>query len=126
MDRESISTAKAPTAIGPYEQAIKAGGLVYTAGQIPLDPKTGHLVDGGITAQTRQALENLKAVLEAAGSALDRVIKATVFLKSMGDFAAMNDVYTAYLGTAKPARSTVAVAELPRGALVEIDLIALS
>jgi 2-iminobutanoate/2-iminopropanoate deaminase len=126
MDREPISTDKAPKAIGPYEQAIKANGLVYTAGQIPLDPKTGHLVDGGITAQTRQVLENLKAVLEAAGSSFNRVLKATVFLKNMGDFVAMNDVYTAYLGTAKPARSTVTVAELPRGALVEIDLIALA
>lgn len=124
MNKETIATEKAPKAIGPYVQAIKVGDFVYTAGQIPLDPKTGNIVDGGITAQTRQVLENLKAVLEAGGSSLDRVVKATVFLKNMGDFAAMNEVYGNYLGAAKPARSTVAVAELPRGALVEIDLVA--
>jgi len=125
MNRQPIRTDNAPKAIGPYEQAIKIDGFVYTAGQIPLDPQTGTFVDGDIAIQTRQVLENLKAVLDAAGSSLDRVIKATVFLKNMADFAAMNDVYAAYLGTAKPARSTVAVAELPRGALVEIDLVAL-
>ena len=126
MNREPIHTDKAPKAIGPYEQAIKANGFVYTAGQIPIEPQTGNFIDGGIAAQTGQVLDNLKAVLEAAGSSLDRVIKATVFLKNMADFGAMNEVYAAYLGTAKPARSTVAVAELPRGALVEIDLIALA
>lgn len=125
MNRYPISTNNAPKAIGPYEQAIKVGDFVYTAGQIPLDPKTGNFVEGNITAQTRQVLENLKAVLEAAGSSVDRVVKATVFLKNMADFAAMNEVYAQYLGSAKPARSTVAVAELPRGALVEIDLVAL-
>lgn len=124
MNRESVQTDNAPKAIGPYAQAIKANGFIYTAGQIPLDPKTGNFVEGDITAQTRRVLENLKAVLEAGGSALDRVVKATVFLKNMADFAAMNDVYTQYFGDAKPARSTVAVAELPRGALVEIDLVA--
>jgi 2-iminobutanoate/2-iminopropanoate deaminase len=124
MNRESVQTDNAPRAIGPYEQAVKANGFIYTAGQIPIDPKTGNFVEGGITAQTRQVLENLKAVLEAGGSALDRVVKATVFLKNMADFAAMNDVYAQYLGGAKPARSTVAVAELPRGALIEIDLVA--
>jgi 2-iminobutanoate/2-iminopropanoate deaminase len=126
MNRESVHTDNAPKAIGPYEQAIKANGFIYTAGQIPIDPKTGNFVEGGITAQTRQVLENLKAVLEAGGSSLDRVVKATVFLKNMADFAAMNDVYAQYLGGAKPARSTVAVAELPRGALIEIDLVALA
>jgi 2-iminobutanoate/2-iminopropanoate deaminase len=126
MDRESISTVRAPTAIGPYTQAIKANGFVYTAGQIPIEPKTGNLVEGGIAAQTRQVLKNLSAVLEAAGSSLERAVKATVFLKDMRDFAAMNEVYAEYFGNAKPARSTVAVAELPRGALVEIDLVALS
>ena len=125
MIRETVSTDKAPKAIGPYEQAIKAGDFVYTAGQIPIDPQTGNLVAGGIAEQTRQVLENLKAVLEAAGSSLDKVIKATVFLKSMTDFAALNEVYGEYLGNAKPARSTVAVADLPRGALVEIDLVAM-
>jgi 2-iminobutanoate/2-iminopropanoate deaminase len=125
MDRYPISTDKAPKAIGPYEQAIRVGEFVYTAGQIPIDPKTGTLVEGGITDQTRQVLENLKAVLEAAGSSLQRVVKATVFLRHMTDFTAMNDAYTQYLGDAKPARSTVAVAELPRGALIEIDIVAL-
>ena len=124
MNREVVQTDNAPKAIGPYEQAIKANGFIYTAGQIPIDPKTGNFVEGGITAQTRQVLENLKAVLEAGGSSLDRVVKATVFLKNMADFTAMNDVYAQYLGGAKPARSTVAVTELPRGALIEIDLVA--
>jgi 2-iminobutanoate/2-iminopropanoate deaminase len=126
MNKETVVTDKAPKAIGPYEQAIKVGEFVYTAGQIPIDPNTGNFVPGGIAEQTRQVLENLKAVLEAAGSSLDRVVKATVFLKNMGDFTAMNEVYAEYLATAKPARSTVAVAELPRGALVEIDFIALA
>ena len=125
MTRGVVQTDNAPKAIGPYEQAIKANGFIYTAGQIPIDPKTGNFVEGGIAAQTRQVLENLKAVLEAGESSLDRVVKATVFLKNMADFAAMNDVYAQYLGGAKPARSTVAVAELPRGALIEIDLVAL-
>ena len=126
MIRETVRTDKAPKAIGPYEQAIKVGDFIYTAGQIPLDPKTGNLVEGGIATQTRQVLENLKAVLEAGGSSLDRVVKATVFLKNIGDFASMNEVYAEYLGQVKPARSTVAVAELPRGALVEIDFVALA
>lgn len=124
MKREAVRTDKAPKAIGPYEQAIKVDGMVFTAGQIPLDPKTGNIVEGGITAQTRQVLENLKGVLEAAGSSLERVVKATVFLKNIADFGAMNEVYAEYFGASKPARSTVAVAELPRGALIEIDLIA--
>ena len=124
MIRETISTDKAPKAIGPYEQAVRVGDLIYTAGQIPIDPKTGNLIDGGIVEQTRQVLENLKAVLEAGGASLDTVIKATVFLKNMADLAALNEVYGLYLGKAKPARSTVAVADLPRGALVEIDMVA--
>jgi len=126
MKREAVQTDRAPKAIGPYEQAIKVDGFLFTAGQIPIDPKTGNIVEGGIAPQTRQVLENLKGVLEAAGSSLDRVIKATVFLKNMADFAAMNEVYAEYFGSSKPARSTVAVAELPRGALIEIDLVALA
>jgi 2-iminobutanoate/2-iminopropanoate deaminase len=126
MKREAVRSDRAPKAIGPYEQAIRIDGIVYTAGQIPIDPKTGNLVEGGIEAQTRQVLENLKAVLEASNSSLDRVVKATVFLQSMANFAAMNEVYAEYFASAKPARSTVAVAELPKGALVEIDLIALT
>jgi len=126
MNRAIVHTDNAPKAIGPYAQAIKANGFIYTAGQIPIDPKTGNFVEGGINEQTRQVLENLKAILAAASSSLDQVVKATVFLKNIGDFAAMNEVYGEYLGTAKPVRSTVAVAELPRGALVEIDLVALA
>jgi 2-iminobutanoate/2-iminopropanoate deaminase len=124
MNKQIIATDNAPKAIGPYEQAIKIGEFIYASGQIPLDPKTGNLVHGGIKEQTCQVMENLKAVIEAAGSSLDRVVKATVFLKNIADFAAMNEVYGEYLGQAKPARSTVAVADLPRGALVEIDFIA--
>jgi 2-iminobutanoate/2-iminopropanoate deaminase len=126
MSRAAIETDKAPKAIGPYAQAITANGVIYTAGQIPIDPATGQFVEGGVAAQTRRVLENLGAVLQAAGSSFDQVVKATVFLRNMGDFAAMNEVYAEYLGDVKPARSTVAVAELPRGALVEIDLIALA
>jgi 2-iminobutanoate/2-iminopropanoate deaminase len=126
MARETISTDHAPKAIGPYAQAIKANGFVYTAGQIAIDPKTGNFVEGRIKEQTRQVLANLKAVLEASGSSLNQAVKATVFLKNMADFAAMNEVYAEYLGNSKPARSTVAAAELPRNALVEIDLVALA
>jgi 2-iminobutanoate/2-iminopropanoate deaminase len=125
MTKQPVSTDRAPKAIGPYEQAIRVGDLVYTAGQIPIDPQTGNFVEGGITAQTRQVLKNLQAVLEAAGSSLDRVVKATVYLRNMSDFGAMNEIYAEYLGRSKPARSTVAVTELPRGALIEIDFIAL-
>jgi 2-iminobutanoate/2-iminopropanoate deaminase len=125
VNKETVSTDKAPKAIGPYEQAIRVGDFIYVSGQIPLDPQTGNLLDGDIKIQTRRVMENLKGIVEAAGSSMDRIVKATVFLKSIGDFAAMNEIYAEYLGTAKPARSTVAVADLPRGALVEIDLIAL-
>ena len=124
MSRETIQTGEAPRAIGPYTQAIKANGFVYTAGQIAIRPESGEMVDGGIAAQTRQVLANLTAVLKAAGTSMDQVVKATVFLRHMADFAAMNEVYAEHLGKAAPARSTVAVAELPWGALVEIDLIA--
>lgn len=124
MQREAIRTEGAPKAIGPYEQAIHVNGFVFTAGQIALDPKTGNLVEGGIAEQTRQVLENLRAVLAAAGASMESVVKTTVFLKNMSDFTAMNEVYAEYFGSSKPARATVAVAELPRGALVEIDLCA--
>lgn len=126
MSRETVQSDKAPKAIGPYAQAIKANGFVYTAGQIALDPQTGNLIEGGVTAQTRQVLENLKAVLEAAGSSFEQVVKATVFLRHMSEFPAMNEVYGEYLGDVKPARATVGVAELPRGALIEIELVALA
>lgn len=126
MKRKAIRTDGAPKAIGPYEQGIRVNGLVFTAGQIAIDAKTGNLIDGGVAAQTQRVLENLQAILKASGSSLDRVVKATVFLKDMADFGAMNEVYAEYLGKAKPARSTVAVSSLPRAALVEIDLIALA
>jgi 2-iminobutanoate/2-iminopropanoate deaminase len=125
MSREIVHTDNAPKAIGPYAQAIKANGFVYTAGQIAIRPESGDIVDGGIAAQTRQVFVNLAAVLKAAGTSIDQAVKATVFLRHMSDFAAMNEVYAEYLGTAMPARSTVAVSELPRAALLEIDLIAL-
>jgi 2-iminobutanoate/2-iminopropanoate deaminase len=124
MQKQAIRTDAAPKAIGPYEQAIRVNGFVFTAGQIALDPKTGNLVEGGVAAETRRVLENLRAVLEAAGASMESVVKATVFLKNMSDFAVMNEVYAEYLGASKPARATVAVADLPRGALVEIDLCA--
>lgn len=126
INREVVRTDAAPKAIGPYEQGIKINGFLFTSGQIALEPKSGKLIDGGIGEQTRQVFENLKRVLEAAGSSLDRVVKATVFLRFMADFAAMNQVYEEFLGRSKPARSSVAVSELPRGALVEIELIALT
>ncbi len=126
MNKEVVSTDAAPKAIGPYEQGIKINGFLFTSGQIALEPKSGNLIDGGIVEQTRQVFENLKGVLGAAGSSLDRVVTASVFLKSMGDFATMNQVYEEFLGKSKPARTTVAISELPKGALVEIDLIALT
>lgn len=123
--RRVIATDRAPAAVGPYSQAIRAGRTVHTAGQIPLDPDTGKLVEGDVAAQTRQVLYNLAAVLEAAGSGLDQVLKTTVFLTDMADFGAMNAVYAERFGQAPPARSTVAVAALPLGARVEIEAIAL-
>jgi 2-iminobutanoate/2-iminopropanoate deaminase len=119
-----ISTEKAPKAIGPYSQAVIIDGLVYTAGQIPLDPATMELVEGNIEAQTLQVLTNLKHVLEAAGSDVTRVVKTTVFLADMNDFAAMNTIYAEFFAENPPARSTVAVAGLPKGARVEIELVA--
>jgi 2-iminobutanoate/2-iminopropanoate deaminase len=127
MSKSVIATDKAPAAIGPYSQAVRVGNLIFTAGQIPLDPATGQVVAGGITEQTTRALENLKAILLEAGSSLAQVVKTTVFLKNFNDFAAMNAVYGSYLGgddVPPPARSTVEVARLPKDVLVEIEVIA--
>jgi 2-iminobutanoate/2-iminopropanoate deaminase len=123
--KKIVSTEKAPKAIGPYSQAVRIENLVYTAGQIALDPVRMELVEGDVAAQTHQVFANLKAVLEAAGSGLNYVIKTTVFLKDMADFAAMNAVYAGYFPENPPARSTVAVAGLPKGGLVEIEVVAL-
>jgi len=125
MEREVIATEKAPTAVGPYSQAIRVGGFVFTAGQVAIDPATGKLVEDGIEEQTRQVLRNIAAVLEAAGSSLDKVVKTTVFLKDMSDFKAMNGVYGQFFANGPPARSTVEVTALALGALVEIDAIAI-
>lgn len=124
MAHSKVATNSAPAAIGPYCQAISLGGMVYCSGQIGLDPATGQLVEGDVQAQTRRALQNLSAVLEAAGSSLDGVVKTTVFLTDMGNFTAMNEVYATFFDDTPPARSTVAVAELPKGAQVEIEAIA--
>ena len=129
MTRTAVATDGAPAAIGPYSQGVRMGNLLFTAGQIALDPATQQLVAGGITEQTRRVFENLKAILEEGGSSLERVVKATVYLKSMDDFAAMNAVYSTYLGKGEeddepPARTTVEVSRLPRNALVEIEAIA--
>jgi len=126
--KTAVSTPHAPAAIGPYSQAIRLGDILYTSGQIALDPATGQIVAGAITEQTTRVLENLKAILEAAGTDLAHVIKTVVFLKDMNDFAAMNAVYGRYLapqGATAPARSTVEVARLPKDALVEIEVIAM-
>ncbi|HEY1986097.1 MAG TPA: RidA family protein [Terracidiphilus sp.] len=127
MGKEKVVTPHAPEAIGPYSQGVRIGNLVFTAGQIALDPATQQMVAGGITEQTTRALENLKAILETGGSSLARVVKATVFLKDFNDFAAMNAVYATYLapeGVEAPARTTVEVSRLPKDALVEIELVA--
>jgi 2-iminobutanoate/2-iminopropanoate deaminase len=125
MTREIIHTGNAPAAIGPYSQGVKTDTLIFTAGQLALDPASGKLVEGGIEAQTRQVLTNLKHILEAAGAGLETVVKTTVFLADMGEFAAMNGVYAEFFGEAMPARSTVQVAALPLGARVEIEAVAL-
>ena len=124
--REVIATDEAPKAIGPYSQAIKANGFVFVSGQIPLDPATQQLVDGDVAAQTERVLQNLSGILKAAGSSLDRVVKAGVYLKNMSDFAAMNEVYGSYFTQSPPARATVEVARLPKDVLVEIDVIAVA
>ena len=124
--REIVKTEGAPAAIGPYSQAVRAGGFVFASGQIPLDPATGQFVEGGVSEQTEQVLRNLRAVLEAAGTGLDRVVKTTVFLADMDDFAAMNEVYGRYFAEDPPARATVQAARLPRDARVEIEVVALA
>jgi len=123
--REIISTKDAPQAIGPYSQAIKANGFVFTSGQIAIDPSTQQVIAGDVAAQTERVLRNLSEVLEAAGSGLGKVVRCTVFLKNMNDFAAMNQVYGKYFSSAPPARSTVEVVHLPKDVLLEIDVIAL-
>jgi 2-iminobutanoate/2-iminopropanoate deaminase len=122
--RQAIETSLAPAAIGPYSQAIQAGSLIFVSGQIPLDPGTGRLVDGGISRETEQVFDNIAAILGAAGVSLDQVVKTTVYLVSLDDFAAMNEVYARRVGSPEPARSTVGVLALPRGARVEIEAIA--
>lgn len=124
MSRDIVQTNDAPAPIGPYSQAIKAGNELFCSGQIPLDPKTMNVIDGDVAAQTEQVCRNIGAVLSAAGYGFDDVVKTTIFLIDMNDFQAVNEVYAKYFGNAKPARSTVAVAGLPRGVRVEIDCIA--
>ena len=125
LQREVISTPRAPAAVGPYSQAIRIGDFVFTAGQIALAPETGKLVEDSIEAQTRQVMENLTNVLKAAGTTLDNVVKTTIFVTDLGDFATINQVYGSYFASSPPARSTVQVAGLPLGANVEIEVIAL-
>jgi 2-iminobutanoate/2-iminopropanoate deaminase len=122
--REAVSTSSAPAAIGPYSQAIKAGNLLFLSGQIPLDPQTGNLVEGGIEPQTRQVFANIDAILKAAGATFDNVVTVSVFLADMGEFAKMNEIYLTYFSSPAPARATVQVARLPRDCRVEIQVTA--
>jgi 2-iminobutanoate/2-iminopropanoate deaminase len=124
--REVIATDNGPKAIGPYSQAIKANGFVFVSGQVAIDPATQQVIEGGVAAQTERVMKNLAGILAAAGSGLEKVVKSGVFLKNMGDFAAMNEVYGKHFSSAPPARSTVEVARLPKDVLVEIDVIALA
>ena len=126
MDKKAISTENAPAAIGPYEQAIRVGDFLYTSGQIAMDPKTGEMVSGDIEAETDRVLKNLQAILSADGMTFDNVIKTTVYLADMANFARMNQVYDSFFSTSKPARSCVQAAALPKGANVEIDIIAVA
>ena len=125
MGKKVIQTEKAPKAIGPYSQAIQAGNFLFLSGQIPLDPKTGELVKGDIRQQTQQVLENIKGVLESQGLGMDNVVKATIFLKDIGNFNQVNEIYATYFPSSPPARSTVGVAKLPRDADIEIEVVAL-
>lgn len=125
LKRDIVATAEAPAAIGPYSQAVRVGDLVYTAGQIPLVPETGKLVEGDVKAQTRQVIQNLSHVLAAAGSSLDQVVKTTIFLADLADFAAVNEVYGTFFKNEPPARSTVQVAALPLAARIEIEVVAI-
>ncbi|HEX6975696.1 MAG TPA: RidA family protein [Vicinamibacterales bacterium] len=122
--RQAITTSSAPAAIGPYSQAIRAGSLLFVSGQVPIDPATGNLVEGDIAAQTRRVFDNIGAILQAAHSSFDHVVRTTVYLADMNDFAAMNEVYGTYFSSPAPARATVQVARLPKDARVEIDVIA--
>ncbi len=124
--REVISTPDAPKAIGPYSQAIRANGFVFVSGQVAIDPATQQVIEGDVATQAERVIKNLSAILKAAGTSLDRVVKSTVFLKNMGDFAAMNEIYGRYFAKEPPARSTVEAARLPKDVLVEIDVIALA
>ena len=124
MSKTALLTSKAPQPIGPYSQAIQVGNLIFCSGQIALDPQTGQLVAGGVQDHARRVLENLKAVLEAGGAKLEHVVKTTIFLKSMGDFALVNEIYASYFGKTAPARTTVEVSELPKESLVEIEAVA--
>lgn len=125
MDKKIIATDKSPAAIGPYSQAVEVNGIIYTSGMIPVIPATGEIVPGGVEEQTKQVFENLKALLGAAGSSLDRVFKTTVFIKDMNDFAAINGVYASYFNGDFPARSCVEVARLPKDVMLEVEVIAL-
>jgi 2-iminobutanoate/2-iminopropanoate deaminase len=124
MSKEFVYSKNAPEPIGPYSQAIKLNNLIFSSGQIALNPQTGQIAEGNIKAQTKQTLENIKAILTAGGSEISKVIKVTVYLKNIGDFTAMNEVYNEYFGESKPARSTIEAARLPKDSLIEIDVIA--
>ncbi len=126
MEKEIIATEEAPAAIGPYSQAVRANGFIFLSGQIPLDPASGEVVEGGIEAQTKRVMKNLEAVLTAAGSGMNRVVKTTIFLKDLADFAIVNEVYGGYFKESHPARATVEVSNLPKGVLVEIEATALA